>query len=205
MPDKYCIIIASEMEARSFIQRFPSGPIFKNGTISFYEGDEYDLLICGIGLINCSYALGLIADRSHKYYLNLGIAGGLSNELKIGEIIEVGQCHSAHIKHPFLHHLNAFKWGPGKTITSAGMAIHDKKAKEELGQNAELVDMEAFAIATCAYYAKTPLLMLKAISDNADKEDTKDIIKRIPELMNSLWERYAKLNMEPGIVSAVKV
>ncbi|WDF56075.1 futalosine hydrolase [Mucilaginibacter sp. KACC 22063] len=54
------------------------------------EGNTYEILITGVGMVATAYALGRqLAANTYDIVLNLGIAGSFDRSIELGEVVEV--------------------------------------------------------------------------------------------------------------------
>jgi len=88
---KILIVAATRMEVKLLVDEF----IFlgeKNHMLKHYSfgGTKIDILITGIGATFTAFHLtDTLKENKYKLVLNIGIAGSLTNELEIGEIVNV--------------------------------------------------------------------------------------------------------------------
>jgi futalosine hydrolase len=88
---KILIVAATPMEVKLLIEEF-SFVEEKNDFLRHYKfaGSEIDLLITGIGTTFTTFRLTqTLAENNYNLVLNMGIAGSLTRELHIGEIVNV--------------------------------------------------------------------------------------------------------------------
>ena len=88
----YGIIGAMDPEIDILVNDLENKKEEKKFGLNFYLGKlkKYDVVIvkCGVGKVNAGRtAQVLISEYSPKYIINTGIAGGLNNQLKIGDIV----------------------------------------------------------------------------------------------------------------------
>lgn len=154
---------------------------------------EYVLVKCGIGKVNAARVTQILTDTFDlEYIINLGSAGGLNKNLKIGDIV-IG---SKLIQHDF--DVRAFGREKGEipdigkiiesnkeliekckqikidninimegTIVSGDIFCTDVKIKENLVKefNADCTEMEGAAIAQTCFLNKIPFVVIRSISD----------------------------------------
>jgi len=88
---KILIVAATRMEVKLLINEF-SFIEEKNDFLRQYKyaETEIDLLITGIGATFTTFRLTqTLAENNYNLVLNMGIAGSLTRELNIGEIVNV--------------------------------------------------------------------------------------------------------------------
>lgn len=168
-----------------------------NYELTFYKGkiNFKDIILakCGVGKVNAARVTQILTDKFNlKSIINLGSAGGLNNNLEIGDIVigkELVQ-HDFDIT-PFGHEkgyitdtgrffkcdenlINTFKNAKVEgikittgIIASGDIFCTDIKMKEKIKEkfNADCCEMEGAAIAQVCYLNKIPFLVIRAISD----------------------------------------
>ena len=151
------------------------------------------LVKCGVGKVNAARTTQILTDKFNvKSIINVGSAGGLNNNLEIGDIVIAKELvqHDFDIT-PFGHEkgyitdtgkffkcdeklINIFKNVKieGIKITTGIIASGDifcadvymkEKIRDEF--NADCCEMEGAAIAQVCYLNKIPFLVIRAISD----------------------------------------
>ena len=165
--------------------------------LTFYKGKinlkNIILVRCGIGKVNAARTTQILTDKFNiKSIINVGSAGGLNNNLEIGDIIIAKELvqHDFDIT-PFGHEkgyitdtgkffkcdeelINTFKniKIEGIKIMTGIIASGDifctdeymkKKIREKF--NADCCEMEGAAIAQVCYLNKVPFLAIRAVSD----------------------------------------
>lgn len=186
------------MEASPILSSFHFQKREASANIDHYEHDNFDLIITGIGPYPTALICGYLLQFPFEYWINLGVAAALTENFKVGEMIEVGQCRAYQHQHPFDHSEDLIQISNGKTLMTLGQALHDSETKNKLKNDADLIDMEGYAIALAAKRANIKLKILKSISDHGEKNSTKDIVERIPKLMENLWQ-YCQQELLPKI------
>lgn len=88
---KILIVAATWMEARLLADEFEfvdeKSSFLKNFT---YKGSEIDILVSGIGTTFTTFHLtNTLASKEYSQVINIGIAGSLSREFKIGQVVNV--------------------------------------------------------------------------------------------------------------------
>ena len=185
---KTCLIIATKIEAQSLFKNDNFDKVWKNESSSFYRGRKHDLLITGIGPVCTAYACGKISDLEHTQWLNLGIAGDLSQNHNISDIVQVGVCENWPAKNLLCRDLNTIKFDEGAKLITVSEPIHDETMREKLSKLGQLVDMEGYAISLSAQFSNKKLRISKVISDHANGKNIKNLVASIPKLMQQLFE-----------------
>ena len=180
-----CIIVAMFKEAEPIVKKLDKIIADKVcGKRVFYgsiAGRKVSVLVCGVGKVNA--AMGAQIAYSHlsaDIVINIGVAGGLNDSVKVGEIYEV--CEA--IQYDFdLSAINNTKVGThdyfstnvlryeitqmnGKRLATADR-FNDSKTDNMLLNmlNADIRDMEGAAILQVCYYTRLDCFCYKVISD----------------------------------------
>lgn len=196
--EKYIgIIVATPeeiKELKSIMEEIQEIKIFN---LDFYKGKinskKYVLVKCGVGKVNAARTTQILIDNFNiEAIINAGVAGGLSNNINIGDIV-IGE---RLVQHDF--DITAFGYEKGYisetgrffesdkslierckkikieniqimvgTIASGDVFCTDIKMKEEIKTkfNGDCVEMEGAAIAQTAYLCDIPFVVIRAISD----------------------------------------
>ena len=142
-----------------------------------------DVLHLGVGKVQAAATLGRhLADHGREIDLvvNLGTAGGLHGQ-PLAEVREVGTVH----QHDFDQAgLSSFVGRdlPGGALRLAGppeararlatgdRLVLDPRERGRLAGEADLVDMEGYAVASVGAAFGIPVRIVKAVSDSADEQ-----------------------------------
>ena len=117
---------------------------------------ELPVLVTGVGKVNAAVAVAtILGEFSPARVINLGTAGGLRDGLWGTQVISRVTQHdlddSALFALTGLHFGAPIELGgSGPTLTTGDAFISDSATRERLAQQADLVDMEAYAIAHAA-------------------------------------------------------
>ena len=198
MEQQYIGIITATIEEFEAIKNIMNQiEKINNYELTFYKGkiNFKDIILakCGVGKVNAARVTQILTDKFNlKSIINLGSAGGLNNNLEIGDIVigkELVQ-HDFDIT-PFGHEkgyitdtgrffkcdenlINTFKNAKVEgikvttgIIASGDIFCTDIKMKEKIKEkfNADCCEMEGAAIAQVCYLNKIPFLVIRAISD----------------------------------------
>lgn len=165
--------------------------------LKFYKGkinnNDCILVQCGVGKVNAARTTQSLIDNFQvKEIINVGVAGGLKDILKIGDIV-VGK---ELVQHDFditaFGHEKGYISETGKifksdskliekcekikidgtkiivgNIASGDIFCTDEKMKEKIHKKfqADCVEMEGAAIAQVSYLSKIPFVVIRSISD----------------------------------------
>ena len=166
------------------------------------DGKNIVLVRCGIGKVNAAICTQVLIDLyAVDYVINVGVAGALSKDLSIGDVVvstdlvqhdmdasafgdPVGTIPRMAVSH-FTADTELIRIArqagaevhaqviPGR-IASGDQFISDNAAKERIYSlfKAQCVEMEGAAIAHACYLNKIPFIVIRAISDCADNNAT---------------------------------
>lgn len=140
-----------------------------------------DLVHVGVGKVQAATALArVLADRRGTIDLvvNLGTAGGLHGQ-PLGTIVEVARVHQHDLDVAGIVGLlgRPMPGGPIEVAAPAGTTgrlatgdrlIADPADRARIAVDADVVDMEGYAIAAVCRAFDVPLRIVKAVSDGAD-------------------------------------
>lgn len=192
--EKIWILTAMSQEAEYIIQLLDLKKTRSFSNIVFFENERVVLVLTGIGKIQASIGTTLLCTLYPiKKLINIGIAGSLlGNEACIGDVFFVDKLIQHDMYLPFdWDHLNYAKGmillqkNPnikredrnfmihyGALCLTGDQFIDDQKRVKTLRDEtwAELVEMEAFAVASVAreFGLLSQTIVIKAISDGAD-------------------------------------
>lgn len=172
--NKLLIHFATKAEAAETLKKLAAKPTDKN----LWECSIGWISIPGIGMpTTFTHLAPLIAEVEEIW--SLGIAGTLHPDLKIGTKIQIATCQT-------LTHTELTIAENGMRLFSSDTPIHDKKTKQALGQNHDLIDMEGYAVAHLANHFNKPCSIWKWISDFAEEGGKALIQKHLPELSKKM-------------------
>ncbi|WP_431680893.1 nucleosidase [Kitasatospora sp. KL5] len=153
-PDRPLIVVAVREEAAHLGERLP-------------------VLLTGIA--TAALATVLAQGPRPAEVVNLGTAGALRPGLA-GTTHEIARVLQHDIDTPVLRELTGRTYGDaitltdgvGPTLATGDLFVSDPQARERLALQADLVDMEGYALATVARRAGVPVRLVKHVSDEAD-------------------------------------
>jgi len=199
--------------------------IYKIAGLDFYYGKlntkQLVIVRSGIGKVNASIATQILIDKfSANEIINTGVAGGLNENLKIGDIViakslryndfdvtafgykigDIPRMDTSIFYSDRMMMANILENGHklGYSISYGDISTGDQfvnhKQKETISKlfNSDAVEMEGAAIAHVCYLNKIPFVIVRAISDKADGESP----KVYSDFEKSAAEKSAKLIME---------
>ena len=186
------IVAALKTELLPLIKFFNIDQIKSIGSGTLYYNRKLHLLQTGIGMNNARVMLSEYLETYHpERILNIGTAGALNPEVVIGSVMQVEIILNETYDKIYTELISP---GPvylkKAALLTMSRAVVDQKRKEKLFNNykADLVDMEAFALAGIAAAKNIRLSCIKVVSDNADnnasidfKNNYKDAVKCLSE------------------------
>ena len=200
---KLGIIGAMELEVETLLEQMENKTAATVAGSTFYEGklSGLDVVVvqCGIGKVNAALCVQILCDRYQiTHVVNTGIAGSLSAELDIGDLLvsRDAMYHDfdcVHFGYPFgripgmdvtafpadealvkLAYEAADQLHPGHVtlgrVATGDQFVADQQLKDRIIANTQALctEMEGGAIAQTAYRNGVPFVILRAISDKAD-------------------------------------
>ena len=185
---KYGIVCAMQEEVDKIITAFN---IKQKNTIcdhNVYTNNDITLIQANIGKIANAFATTtLINNYNVDAIINIGLAGSLTN-LKTNSAYVINSVTQHDTFIPFVKYqkdmyktikctipkqLLTYK---SLTLTTGDQFITDSS---RITNKADLVDMEGYAVAYVANKHNKPIILIKAISDNADAKSEYDIFKNL--------------------------
>jgi adenosylhomocysteine nucleosidase len=158
---------------------------------------ELPVLVTGIGKVNAAIAVAnILGEFSPIRIVNLGTAGALHDEMSGTYVVRRTVQHDFNDGAVFslagLHFGEPIELADeGVTLATGDAFISDPWARERLSQQADLVDMEGYAIARAAQVAQVPVTIVKQVSDSADSSAGKSWRTTLDECAEQLgaWAR----------------
>lgn len=160
-----------------------------------YGGATIINVCCGIGKVNAAVCTQILIDKFHvDAIINTGIAGGMSDETQICDIVISSDVMHHDLLPRFLEnyppHNSVFIADKGlislatqscdkhgiryfvERIVSGEVFVSSNESRQEIiGEfNPYAVDMETAAIAQCAFRNDVPFVSVRCISDHADDD-----------------------------------
>jgi len=199
--NKIGIIFAMKEELNAVLNKMELVNKYKIFDLEFYECKYKDrecvLVECGIGKVNAARCTQIVIDNIKvDYVLNVGVAGGVSRKVNIGDVVIGDKL----IQHDF--DLRPFNYERGYipnvgkfipcdeylvrlaseikldvkslvgTIASGDIFVTEDTMGEKINNkfDALCVEMEGASIAQICYLSHIPFLVIRSISDSPNKE-----------------------------------
>ena len=195
---KIGIIFAMQEELNELLKYLTLQKEYEIFDLKFYEGIIHDnnciLVECGVGKVNAARCTQILIDNMKvDYIFNIGVAGGISENLQVGDIVIGNRL----VQHDF--DITAFNHEKGYipnigvfiesdeylvrlaeatqdkvkiyalkgTIASGDIFCTETKMSEKIRNKfqALCVEMEGASIAQVCYLSHIPFLILRSISD----------------------------------------
>jgi adenosylhomocysteine nucleosidase len=158
---------------------------------------ELPVLVTGVGKVNAAIAVStILGEYSPSRVVNLGTAGALRDGL-IGTYV-VGRVMQHDFDDPGVYSISGLHFGEpidtaddGLTLATGDLFVSDPAVRAALASEADLVDMEGYAVARAAMIAQVPVTIVKQVSDSADASAGVTWRQRVDECAEQLgaWTR----------------
>ena len=196
---KIGIIFAMEEELNAFLNKVNFNNKSEKYNVTFYEGTykniELVLVLSGVGKVNASRTTQLLIDTYNpKYIFNIGVAGAVSLNLNVLDIVVANELLQHDFDITIFNHEKGYIPGVGVRIpcdefllslakkrkdvfkglvASGDIFITDTNMGAKINKkfNALCVEMEGAAIAQVCHLCDVPFLAIKCISDTVIKDD----------------------------------
>ncbi|MFP5384452.1 MAG: hypothetical protein ACLGHN_00135 [Bacteriovoracia bacterium] len=166
------ITMAHLGEAQGAIETFK----LKRVSPHLYRNEEIVLLLTGEGPFEAATKTALVIPKYPiKEIINIGIAGSLTSELKVGDFVPVRTHYLINGFTPAFKTFQSHSEGVD-CLTSFERILDPKKAQSLRGMG-KLVDREAWGVAMAARTAERPMRSYKLVSDNAGSLDACELVK----------------------------
>lgn len=135
---------------------------------------DLPVLVTGVGKVNAAIAVAsILAETSPTRVVNLGTAGALHDGMTGTHVI--GSVWQHDLDDAAIFALAGLHFGEpvhlsddGPRLVTGDQFISDDTERARLGQIADLVDMEGYAVARASLHAGVPVTLVKQVSDQAD-------------------------------------
>ncbi len=186
-----CFIFAHRGEAQEFISFFK----LKTDDQVFYTNQEICLLITGEGPYEVFTKLPYyVAKFNIKEIINYGIAGSLTQKIKLNEIIAVRTAYAFNQEAVFHSYPVNIENQKLDCITTFERVLNDEFANT-LSHFAHIVDRELWAIAKISNQYKLKINCFKLISDHAGSNtECFDLKQRAEFFSKTMLQHYKEIS-----------
>jgi adenosylhomocysteine nucleosidase len=162
---RVAIVAALEREVRPLVKKWRVKEMDHSGrSFRFFEQDATVLVCGGIGGQPARRAAEAVIEQYGPTIIySVGFCGALDEKLKAGDVIQPGQVINASDGSRV-----DIREGKGILVSFASVATPEQKAKLRESYSAQVVDMEAAAVARAAQARGIEFAAVKAISDEFD-------------------------------------
>ena len=179
LSDKVCVLMATEMEASELIKESVNA-LESETPFLIYRNAEFNLLITGIGKINAKLATVWALSQGAEKFINAGICGCLNDQLALFQVccpssikdLDLMQCGAKEIYCDQKENL---------CIGTVSKPLHGGQERQNFQIYCDLVDMEAYGIASALEMGKNTLKMIKCITDFCQLDGSIEIKKNLPQ------------------------
>ncbi len=178
----------------------PSAFEYKALSKALFKDKRVDVVLSGMGKVRALHAASKLHKKhsSLQWILLIGFAGGLTPDLKVGDLIEPSEfVEQDYCAEPFEKFPNKISIKTPSLVRSSKRSIiltQDRfltenpyaKSKKPKKVKSIACDMESYAV---AYFCKTEKIkfkVIKLISDSADKNADHDFLKACTKLAPKL-------------------
>lgn len=212
------IIIAMKNEADCLLSQSKMISHSKKFGKDIYKAEfnetEYILILSGVGKDNAASAAMLALTMGADTLLNFGVAGGLTDDKKIGKVFQISKAVEIDFDLSAINHTpvgthnersdpffnlaysvnSPFLGGMVATADYFACGDDDRLLLENLG--ADIREMEGAAVAHIAWNANVPCFMFKAISDNAGENSPNEYAVNCAIALKNLSENMKNIFAE---------
>ena len=189
-------IFATMREARPFLQNLGLKNLPKKQPPEFFEITKSEVLvcICGMGKDLASTSIKHLLDQYNPDTIfNVGIAGALSDNFSLGDVVQVEKTISWPSNNNYQLELYPALNLPVVTLITSPNPVFDSVLRNEMAAHADIVDMECSHIAKVCLDTKLPFYSIKAISDFAKENERARLFENIDRLAVKLSETICKV------------
>jgi len=164
---RIAIVAALEREVRSLVKGWRAVQSKRDGwTFQFFDNESVVVVCGGIGTEAARRAAeAVIAGYSPKVIYSAGFAGGLTPEMKVGDVLRPRRVVNAGDGSSVI-----LDGGEGVLVTFGAIAGPEQKKNLREAYAAQAVDMEAAAVARAAEARGVKFAAIKVISDECSLE-----------------------------------
>ena len=154
-------------------------------------GDRLPVLLTGVGKVRAAIAVTQLLAATHpSMVVNIGTAGSLRHGHdgvhEIGTVIQHDFASEA------IERITGIGFGPpivlgdGLTLATGDQFVQGGPVRDALAERADLVDMEAYAVAAACRAADVPVRIVKLVSDDADEDALRSWVDTVSDHARTL-------------------
>jgi len=176
------ILFATEMEAKPFLDRG--------------EAAGMVVLVSGMGMEAARLATEkLIRESGCTTIINAGVCGALDDSLERGAVYRVSVVNvdggSLSQVSEWLRASSVALEQNGRRLVTVEEPVFQPDRKKELSRQADLVDMEGYAVARVCEEHNIPCILIKGVTDFGDEEGKADIKQNIDLVSKAVADAIA--------------
>ncbi len=154
-------------------------------------GDRLPVLLTGVGKVRAAIAVSqLLATARPSVVVNIGTAGALRHGHdgvhEIGTVIQHDFASEAIEQITGVGFGPPIRLGTGLTLATGDQFVQGGPVRDALAQRADLVDMEAYAVAAACRAAVVPVRVVKLASDDADEHALRSWVDTVSDHARTL-------------------
>lgn len=194
------LTFAHRKEASAFIEYFnlKSHPFFFDGV---YKSEEYIALITGEGIQAATEKTTAILasyEEKIKQIFNIGVAGSVSSKYKKGMILQIRTFYAQKTDHIEFKSFTDSTGTPFADCMSLNERAIDINVRRNLSQFTDLIDREAWGVASASHLFKKKISSIKYISDDLESDFQCQIIideaeQMSKELLANFIENFTEI------------
>ena len=194
--NKIGFVFATDTEAAPFIKGF-SLNLNEERPFKIYDNDNHVLIISGIGKANSAIAASYtIWKYSPACVFNIGSAGAVKNNIKLGDIFHINKI--VELDRPRVSDGKIRIITPKKILqgfSTAALATQDRviispEDRAEVSKYADIVDMEGASVMQACRLWHVDCYLFKFVSDTPEHKNTGEIRANIREINESMYEFF---------------
>ena len=166
------IVFATEMEAKPFLER---GEV--EGVVT---------VVSGMGLDDARLAVEKLIHDGCTSIINAGVCGALNDALERGSVHRVSMIISEELDRIDLK-------DDGLRLISVEKPVFESERRRRLSEQADLVDMEGYAVAQVCQEHHVPCTLIKGVTDFGDSDGKVDIQAHIDSVSEAVANKLCSL------------
>lgn len=172
------VTFAVDWEFKPWLRIGRFQPVAANGRSFRAEiaGQAVSVILTGVGMANAARSIRAFVDEAPDLCITSGLAGGLKNQHRPGEILAARAVRSEDRGPAYLCDESlltaAVECGakPVDQFISTGRVVRTAQEKSRLSASADAVDMESFAIMKEMSVLGVPCVAVRSVSDSAEMD-----------------------------------